>query len=146
MNIFITIRLRTIPDTDCHCPPELTCQCYRKGQSESEQKTETNSCRLFADKIQDKTIYNFYQTLPYKFQNKNRLNNNNQVDVSFHINQHVNFWWKLVRCLILQNFLLQNPACLLSHCGSKDNFHRSFLIVYKYTQKCVKIFLSRSSI
>ena len=91
MNIFLITVLGTIPDTDCHCPPELTCQCYRKGQSEPEQKTETNSCRLFADKIQDKTIYNFYQTLPYKLQNKNRLNNNNQVDVSFHINQHVNF-------------------------------------------------------
>ena len=75
------------------CLPELTCQCYREGQSESGQKAETNSCRLFADKIRDKTIYNFYPhgPLPYKFQNKNRLNNNNQVDVSFHINQLVNF-------------------------------------------------------
>lgn len=38
------------------------------------QKRETNSCRLFADKIQDKTIYMFYLPLPFGGCKDERIN------------------------------------------------------------------------
>ena len=45
-----------------------------RGQSEprTRQKLETNSCRLFADKMEDKTIYNFYLPLPFTSTAKTR--------------------------------------------------------------------------
>ena len=38
------------------------------------QKRETNSCRLFADKMQDKTIYIFYLSLPFGGYRDERIN------------------------------------------------------------------------